>query len=228
MTALLDPPPAEEVARRLADVRRRIAARSPDHAVQVVAVTKGFTAAAVQAAVIAGADAIGENYADELLEKQAALDGCWGAPLHLVGAVQRRTVPKLAAVVSCWETVWRPEEGESIARHAPGATVFVEVNLAGDPQRPGVAPADAGALVQRLSSLGLGVVGLMGVAPLGGAEAARQAFRALRRRADELGLDEVSMGMTDDLEVAVAEGSTMVRVGRALFGERVDRSRIAP
>lgn len=228
MRTLLQPPPAEEVGRRLTEVRRRITALAPDRAVKVVAVTKGFTAAAALAATAAGADAVGENYADELLAKHVALDGKWGLPLHFVGAIQRRRVPKLAPAVACWETVWRPEEGRSVARHAPGATVLVEVNLTGDTARPGVAIGGTAKLVAELSSFDLVVGGLMGVAPLGGGAAARTAFRSLRHCADDLGLAELSMGMTDDLEEAVAEGSTMVRVGRALFGERAAGSPIAP
>ncbi|HZU78880.1 MAG TPA: alanine racemase, partial [Acidimicrobiales bacterium] len=111
-------------------------------------------------------------------------------------------------------------EGERIARYRPGAAVFVEVNMAEVPGRPGVAARDTPGLVEGLRALGLDVRGLMTVGPPGGPEAAREPFRRLAALARDLGVAELSMGMTDDVEVAVEEGSTMVRVGRALFGPR--------
>jgi uncharacterized pyridoxal phosphate-containing UPF0001 family protein len=210
----------EEVARRLALVRRRIVDAGGDvRRVEVIAVTKGFGAWAPRAAIAAGLRSVGENYADELLDKAAALDGV-AVEWHYLGAVQRRKVRRLAHAVSCWQTVARAEEGAAIAKAAPGASVFVEVDVTGIAGRPGVAPAAAGELVETLRELGLSVRGLMGVGPPGPADQARSAFRRLAHTARELGLSELSMGMTDDLEAAVAEGSTMVRVGRALFGDR--------
>ena len=211
---------AEQVAERLQSVRARIAAGGGDPAqVRVVAVTKWFDADAVEAAVAAGLDDVGENYGQELLAKAAVLTKpprCW----HYLGAVQRRKVRDLAPVVGCWQTLSRAVEGEAIARHAPGAAVLVEVDVAGVPGRPGVSWDEAPALVERLRALGLAVQGLMAVGPPGDPEAARPAFRRLAALGRDLGLSETSMGMTDDLEVAVAEGATMVRVGRALFGPR--------
>jgi hypothetical protein len=139
---------------------------------------------------------------------------------HYLGAVQRRRVRGLAPVVSCWQTVSRAVEGETIALHAPGATVFVEVDATGIPGRNGCRAAEAPALVASLRGVGLDVRGLMTVGPPGPPEESRTAFRLTARLAHDLGLREVSMGMTDDLEVALSEGTTMVRVGRALFGER--------
>jgi uncharacterized pyridoxal phosphate-containing UPF0001 family protein len=139
---------------------------------------------------------------------------------HYLGAVQRRQVPRLAPVVGYWHTLAREVEGRAIADRAPGATVLVEVDVSGLPGRNGCAPADVPDLVRDLRSLDLDVRGLMVVAPPGPAEVARAAFRTTARLGAELGLSELSMGMSDDLEVAVEEGSTMVRVGRALFGPR--------
>jgi uncharacterized pyridoxal phosphate-containing UPF0001 family protein len=115
--------------------------------------------------------------------------------------------------------VARLAEGERIARYKPGAEVLVQVDCSGLPGRNGCAPDEVPALVRGLTSAGLQVSGLMTVAPQEhvGAEAA---FRTVRDLADDLGLPERSMGMSDDLEAAVAAGSTMVRIGRALFGER--------
>jgi hypothetical protein len=139
---------------------------------------------------------------------------------HFLGAVQRRRVRDLAAVVGCWQTLAREVEGEAIAAKAPGASVFVEVDVSGLPGRNGCPPPAVEALVRSLQSRHLDVRGLMVVAPPGGSEVARAAFRTTARLAADLGLDELSMGMTHDLEVALEEGATTVRVGRALFGGR--------
>ena len=221
-------PPLDVVVVRVEALRRRIADAGRDPAgVRIVAVTKAFEVAAVDRAVAAGLHDIGENYAAELVAKASEVRGRPGEPpevrWHYLGAVQRRRVRLLAPVVSCWQTVCRVSEGEEIAVRAPGATVLVEVDTTGIPGRNGVPPAAVAPLVASLRSMGLDVRGLMVVGPPGEPEDSRPAFRTTARLAGELGLSEVSMGMTDDLEVAVAEGSTMVRVGRALFGDRAPR-----
>jgi pyridoxal phosphate enzyme (YggS family) len=214
-----------QVADRLAEVRDRIAAagRAPDDVV-VVAVTKGFPVEAVEAAAAAGITDVGENYAQELAAKceaDADVDIRW----HFLGRVQRNKVRSIASVVHLWQGVDRVAAGEEIARRAPGARVLVQVRISGDdgpggPGRGGCAPEGAPALVEQLRSLGLDVRGLMAVGPAGPPELARPGFRTVSALADRLGLGERSMGMTDDLGVAVEEGSTMVRVGRGLFGAR--------
>ena len=210
----------EGVAERLADVRGRIEAAGGDRqAVTVVAVTKDMEAEAVAAALAAGLREVGENRAEQLSEKAAAFPA-GTVRWHYLGRVQRNKVARLAAVVSLWQGVDRLAAGAEIARRAPGATVLVQVNVSGEPQKHGCPPEDATALVDGLRQLGLDVRGLMAVGATGPPEAARPGFRLLRELADELGLPERSMGMTDDLEVAVEEGTTMVRIGRALFGER--------
>jgi hypothetical protein len=216
------------VVARIDDVWRRVRASGRDPAtVRLVAVTKGFDASAVSAALAAGVTDIGENYAAELLGKAASLTGASpnpgaaGSPRwHFLGAVQRRRVRDLAPVVGCWQTLARAVEGEAIAARAPGARVLVEVEMSGLPGRNGCPPAAVPGLVRTLEALDLDVGGLMVVAPPGSPEVAREAFRTTARLAADLGLEELSMGMTQDLEVALEEGATMVRVGRALFGPR--------
>lgn len=212
------------VADRLAHVRERIAAagRTPED-VTVVAVTKGFGVDALDAAKAAGLDDLGENYAQELVEKGNEHDGRrW----HFLGHIQRNKVKAIASIVHLWQGVDRVAAGEEIAKRAPGARVLVQVRLSDDDRGPNVAarngcrPDDVPALVERLDSLGLDVRGLMAVGPPGPPELARAGFRSVSAMADRLGLAERSMGMTDDLDVAVEEGSTMVRVGRGLFGAR--------
>lgn len=217
-------PSAAAVAGRLAGVRHRIeAAGGRLDTVRVVAVTKGFGPGAVAAAAAAGLHDVGENYAQELVAKAAALGppAAGAVRWHYLGAVQRNKVRSLAPLVACWQSVARAAEGREIARRQPGAAVLVEVDASGVPGRTGCAAGEAPALVGDLVALGLDVRGLMTVAPRG--PGARDAFRVVRDLADRLGLPERSMGMTDDLEDAVAEGSTMVRVGRALFGDRPPR-----
>ncbi len=212
-----------DIAGRLAEVRARIeaAGRSPED-VLVVAVTKGFGAAAVEAASAAGLEDLGENYAQELADKarDTAAEGVPGRRWHFLGRVQRNKVRAIAATVHLWQGVDRVEAGEEIARRAPGARVLVQVRLAADENRNGCPPDDVPELVERLDDLGLDVRGLMAVGPQGPPELARPGFRTVSALADRLGLVERSMGMTDDLGVAVEEGSTMVRVGRGLFGAR--------
>jgi pyridoxal phosphate enzyme (YggS family) len=204
----------------VASVRARIdaaaarAARDPAE-VALLAATKTIDAERVRAVVAAGVVDIGENRAQELLEKAPVVDG---ARWHFVGTLQRNKVRALAPWVTCWQSVDREALGAEIARRAPGADVLVEVNLAAEPQKGGCAPSEAPALVDTLRDHGLRVQGLMSVPPAAGDP--RPWFAALRELAGRLGVPELSMGMRGDFEIAVEEGATMVRVGRALFGDR--------
>lgn len=241
--ALIPAPPAAVVAAGVEDVWRRVRATGRDPStVRLVAVTKGFDATAVSAALAAGVIDIGENYAAELLTKSAVVAGEERAEdgagqdgagqegavprWHFLGAVQRRRVRDLAAVVGCWQTVARVVEGEAIAGRAPGAAVFVEVEVSGLPGRNGCPPEGVAALVHALHALDLDVRGLMVVAPPGPPELSRAAFRTTARLGAELGLAELSMGMSGDFDMALEEGSTMVRVGQALFGPRPGAGRV--
>jgi uncharacterized pyridoxal phosphate-containing UPF0001 family protein len=199
-------------------IRQRIAQAGGDaDAVRVVGVTKGFGPDAVAVARAVGLTDIGENYSQELLGKAP---GPAGTSWHFLGTVQRNKVPSLAPVVALWQSVARLAEGERIARYAPGAAVLVQVDCSGLPGRNGCGVAEAPALVEALSHCDLQVRGVMTVAPPDPDEAART-FGLVGRLADSLELPVRSMGMSDDLELAVAAGSTMVRIGRALFGERL-------
>ena len=211
---------ADEVAGRLAALRGRITGAGGAEDVSIVAVTKGFGPDAVAAAVGAGLLDLGENYAQELLEKAPAHPE---AHFHFIGRLQRNKVRQLAPVVALWQSVDRVELARELATRAPGARVLVQLNLSGEPQKGGCPPEEAAALVADARSLGLDVQGLMGVGPAGPADAARPGFRQLVALADRLDLPVRSIGMSGDLEVAVQEGSTMVRVGRDLFGPRPPR-----
>lgn len=221
-----DPPHLElvaAVAAGLASVTERIERAGGDpETVAVLAVTKGFGPEAVVAAHAVGLDQVGENYAHELEAKRAALGELGGDASmrwHFLGALQTNKIRALAAHVDCWQSVSRETEGERIARARPGATVLIQVAFSSAAGRPGCEPDAVRALARTLFGFGLDVTGLMAVAPRPPDEA-RAAFVTVRRLADDLGLAVRSIGMTEDLELAVAEGSTMIRVGRALFGER--------
>jgi hypothetical protein len=210
------------VAERVAAVRDRIA-RAGGAGVTLVAVTKGFGVDAVLAALRAGVDDVGENYAQEMLGKErlAREQPADGTPRwHFLGRLQRNKVKALAPHIALWQSVDRLEVGVEIAKRAPGAPVLVQVNLSGEAQKGGCSWEDLDGVVAGLRACNLSVRGLMGVAPAGPPAGARPGFERLVARADGLDLPVRSIGMTADLEVAVETGSTMVRIGRDLFGPR--------
>ena len=213
---------APDLAARVADVRERIRAAAPEpERVTLVAVTKGFGAEVVRDALAAGVADIGESYVQELVAKADELASEGGGPRwHAIGRLQRNKVRKAAPHVTLWHSVDRLALGQEIARFAPGAVVLVQVNVAGEAAKGGCEPAEAPALVDGLAACGLDVRGIMAMAPAGPLWAARGVFSAARDLRDRLGLSEASMGMTDDYEVALSEGATIVRVGRGLFGPR--------
>ena len=208
------------LSENLAALRARIERAGGDPAsVTIVGATKQQPDHVVEDALAAGLLDLGENRADELVRRATDHPGA-GLRWHYLGQIQRNKLPKLAPHVALWQSVDRPVLGPAIARHAPGAHVLVEVNLTDDPNRGGASLATVPGLVRDLAAEGLVVDGLMAVGPLGGAEAARPGYTAVARCAYELGLAVRSLGMSDDIEVAIECGSTMVRVGTALFGER--------
>lgn len=208
------------VAQRLAQLRATLDAGARRGPVAVCAVTKGFGADTVSLAHRLGCDAIGENYAQETLAKIAAT-GSTHPPVHFIGRLQTNKVKALAAVVDVWQSVDRPALVDEIAKRAPGAKVFIQVNATGEPDKGGCAVSDTAALVERARAAGLLVLGLMTVGPTTpDPQRSRETFAVVRRLADQLGLEGCSMGMSGDVDIALAEGSTLVRVGTALFGER--------
>ncbi len=176
----------------------------------------------LETVLAAGQLDLGENKAQELVAKAEAL-APHGTALrwHFIGRLQRNKVRALAPYVTRWHSIDRVELCALLARHAPGANVLVQVDVAGEPQKGGCAPADTPALVERLRTDGLVVDGLMTVPPAG--TDPRPHFAALARLAERLELPELSMGMTEDFEVAIGEGATLVRVGSAIFGERFQK-----
>jgi PLP dependent protein len=210
------------VLERLARVSARIAAtgRNPDE-VAIVAVTKGFGVEACREALAAGLRLLGENRVQEALTKMDEVGG--PARWHLIGHLQTNKVKQAAVRFALIQSVDSLRLAEAIARHAPNQAVLVEVNIARTAQRSGVAPEQALELAAAVANL-LDLQGLMGMAPAEGDP--KLAFDELRQLHDEAeqrlgkGLPILSMGMSGDFEAALAAGSTMLRLGQALFGPR--------
>jgi pyridoxal phosphate enzyme (YggS family) len=213
---------AADVENRLAGVRTQIDAveRTWRHPVEVMAVTKGFSDAAVTAAAAAGCHSIGENYAQDLLSKEDVIEAT-GVDVHFIGRLQSNKVRQLAHLVTVWATIDRVPLVDEVAKRMPGGKILLQVNATGEEQKGGCLPADVPMLVKHARSMGLDVRGLMTVGPTGGSsEATRLAFQTVRGLLDDHGLEVCSMGMSGDIDIAIECGSTEVRVGSALFGQR--------
>lgn len=218
---------AADVELALGRVRDQVADAGGDpDAVTVVAVTKGFGPEAPLAALRAGLVELGENYAQELQEKADAVAGTPGLPAprwHFIGRMQSNKVRLVADRVACWQSLDRASVVDEVASRAPGARALIQVNAAGEDGKGGASLADAPDLVARGRDRGLDVVGLMAVGVAGDPVATEAAFAATASLADRLDLPERSMGMSGDLAAAVRAGTTMIRVGTALFGPRPTR-----
>jgi len=226
----------EGMAGRLVTLRGRIAGaadevgRLPDE-IRIVAVTKTRPVDVARAAVLLGLDDLGENRVDELAAKCSDVHARW----HLIGQLQRNKVRDVVGRVHLIHSVDRSALVDAIGRHAVARgivqDILIQVNVGDDPAKAGCRLADTDGLVSyAVSTAGVRVTGLMTVPPLPppGVDprtAARPLFRKLREARDVIRerhteVQELSMGMSDDLEAAVQEGATMVRIGSALFGAR--------
>ena len=225
-----------DIVDRLAGVRQRVAVaaggcgRDPQ-SVTLIAVGKTFSAEIVRTAVEAGAVDLGENRVQEAVAKKPEVPG---ARWHLIGPLQRNKVRAALAVFDIVHTLDRPELADRLqlllAEHWPERRldVLVEANIGSEPQKAGALPGETADLLRHaLGCDRLAVRGLMAIPPWEkDPEASRPYFRALRELRDKLqqdvgmALPELSMGMSHDFDVAIAEGATMVRVGTAIFGSR--------
>jgi len=226
---------AEQIAAGLAAVRARIVAaekaagRAPG-SVTLLAVSKKMPPEDVRAAIAAGQRAFGENYAQELRDKREALAGAPGLRWHFIGPLQSNKVKYVAGRVALAHSIDASALLDEIERRGEPQACLVQVNVAGEDQKRGVAPADLPALLDRFADLRCArCEGLMVIPPYADdPEASRSHFAALRALRDReaararpnVDLRDLSMGMSHDLEVAVAEGATLVRVGTAIFGAR--------
>lgn len=210
----------QAVRARIAEAARRVG-RPPD-AIRLICVTKSATVDQVREAVAAGATELGENRVQEARSKIAAVGP--GVQWHLIGSLQRNKA-KAALEWFAWiHSVDRLELAEALERRAAEAgrtvPILIEVNTSGEPTKHGVAPEAAEALLAAIRPMPhVAVRGLMTMAPVVAApEHARPYFRRLRALAERFQVPELSMGMSQDFEVAIEEGATMVRVGSAIFG----------
>jgi hypothetical protein len=219
---------ADEIRANAAGVEARIAAACQRAGrnradVQLVAVSKTFPAADVDHAIAAGLSEVGENKVQETRDKKPAVRGA--ARWHLIGHLQSNKAKDAVQLFDVIQTVDSDALAEKIARAAEAAgkrqDVLLQVNVGREPQKSGVDPEAAGALTQRIARLSsLRLIGLMTIPPAGEGDAMRPYFREMAAMRDDLGVHELSMGMTDDFEIAIEEGATIIRVGRAIFGTR--------
>ena len=229
-------PAPDDIAARIDAVRARItsacdrADRSVDD-VTLVGISKTHPTETIAEAFAAGLHDFGENRVQEAAPKVDALAAREITPVwHLVGHLQRNKVSDVIARFDILHSVDSERLAEAISARAEavGAAVkvLIEVNVAGEASKHGVAPEDVSAIAGRVARMPeIELLGLMTVAPRADdPEDVRAVFRSLRAMRDGLGLRELSMGMTDDFEVAVEEGSTLVRVGRAIFGARGEQA----
>ena len=210
------------IERRIQAVQARIDVVAGARSVALVAVSKGFSAADVEAAVAAGCTRFGESYAQEFVEKWPLLRASSTTmQTHFIGRLQRNKVRQIAHLVDVWESVDRASLADEIAKRSPGARVYVQVVVTVEAGKGGCPLDEVPKLVQHCRSLGLGVDGLMTIGPTNAnVFQTRDCFRSVNLLADELDLRDRSMGMSGDLEIAIEEGSTHVRIGTAIFGER--------
>jgi len=227
------------IADKLAQVHSRIAsacaaAGRPVQSVTLLAVSKTFGVDDIAEAHAAGQRRFGENYVQEAVAKVAALDGLTPRPeWHLIGPVQSNKTRVVAATFDWVHSVDRLKVAERLSAQRPAGfaplSVCVQVNVSGEASKSGLAPAEVGVVARAVAALpGLRLRGLMAIPEvIAGADLAaqRRPFAALRMlfeqlRSDGLDIDTLSAGMSDDLEAAILEGATMVRVGSAIFGRR--------
>ena len=219
------------IADNLQAVKARIqraasAARRDPAAVTLLAVSKTHPAALVGEALAAGQKAFGENYVQEALEKMDALRAVPGVEWHLIGPLQSNKT-RLAAERFDWvHTVSSEKIARRLAEQRPAGllplNVLIQVNASGEASKSGVRPGDAVALSRSIFPLkNLRLRGLMAIPEPGAPQARFHEVRVLfEKLKDEFGFDTLSMGMSDDMESAIAEGATLVRIGTAIFGQR--------
>jgi pyridoxal phosphate enzyme (YggS family) len=224
------------IQERLTQVKERIRAaadraKRPQDSIELLAVSKTHGADAIRAAYAAGQRAFGESYVQEAIEKMALLEDLTDITWHFIGRIQANKTRQIAAHFDWVHGLCDPAHARRLSEQRPTLLhplkTCIQVNLSGEATKAGLEPSDVAALIAECESLpGLDVRGLMTLpAPAESEDDQREPFRALRLLRDRLAapnrpLDCLSMGMSDDLEAAILEGSTLVRVGTAVFGPR--------
>ena len=214
----------EEVIDRAGRLRERVLALGGDQ-VEILAVTKGFGPWAVKIASDCGFQNIGESYAQELTAKWSELtqDERDSVHVHFIGKMQTNKVRKVASIVKIWQTIDRPSLIEELSKRCPASSVMVQINVARNDSQGGCRITEAGDLINKAKSAGLNVAGLMAIGPQGDERTIQAAYKEIVSLADDWGLEHRSIGMSNDLGIAIECGSTMIRIGTALFGDRPAR-----
>jgi PLP dependent protein len=226
---MINPSQSSSALAALADVKARIVtaareARRDPAATHLIAVTKTFGADDIRPVLDAGHKLFGENRVQEAKTKWPELRGAYpDIELHLIGPLQSNKTKEAVELFDAIHTVDRPKIAKAIAdelaRQGKRIKLFIQVNTGEEPQKAGVAPKEAAAFLAHCrNDLGLEIAGLMCIPPVDEEPAVHFAF--LAKLASDLGLKELSMGMSGDYETATQFGATYVRVGSAIFGAR--------
>jgi len=218
-----------DIAQNLQILERRIteaahrAGRSPNE-ITLIAVTKGLTARVVDDAVKAGVRHVGENRVQEAMEKIGHLSTLQPHPTwHMIGHLQTNKVKTAVEIFDIIHSIDSLRLAQALSGRAKKTIpVLLQVNIAQEEPKSGFSEIELSKAIVEINHLpGLEIKGLMTIAPLvSNPEEVRPIFRSLRELRDSLGLEHLSMGMSDDFEVAVEEGATMLRIGRAIFAEQ--------
>jgi len=211
----------EEIKERAQELAEVVRTRSDGNAI-LLPVTKGFGVREVQAMLEVGLTKIGESYAQEILEKTEMITDdriAW----HMIGRVQRNKVQKLSETVDLWHSVDRKELITEIAKHKKNSEILIQVDMNDRSQQGGCSPENVPDLIEFASDKGLNVKGLMTIGVDRDINATRNIFAEMAKLSEKMGLKEISMGMSNDFEIAIDYGATILRIGRSIFGERAKK-----
>ena len=211
----------EEIKERAQELAEVVRTRSDGNAI-LLPVTKGFGVREVQAMLEVGLTKIGESYAQEILEKTEMITDdriAW----HMIGRVQRNKVQKLSETVDLWHSVDRKELITEIAKHKKNSEILIQVDMNDRSQQGGCSPENVPDLIEFASDKGLNVKGLLTIGVDRDINATRNIFAEMAKLSEKMGLNEISMGMSNDFEIAIDYGATILRIGRSIFGERAKK-----
>ena len=208
---------SEEIKERLEEINEIIDAKA-QNPVTLIGVTKGFTHEEVNIASELGIKNFGENYAQELLTKNPLVDPeiSW----HYIGQLQSNKIRKISHLVDVWHSVTSLKLAREIHKRNDQAQILLQVSLMGPSNSKGFEVEQLPQLISELRDMNIDISGLMTMGVPGDMVATRVVFKELRKLADTFELPECSMGMSDDFEIALESGASMIRVGSAIFGNR--------
>ena len=211
----------EEVKERAQELAEVVKTKSDGNAI-LLPVTKGFGVREVQAMLEVGLTKVGESYAQELLGKAKNITDNrinW----HMIGRIQRNKVKKLSETVDLWHSVDRKELIVEISKHKKDSKILIQVDMHGRFQQGGCSPENVPGLIEFAAEKGVNVEGLMTIGVDQDVEATKNIFAEMAKLSKKVGLKEISMGMSNDFEIAIDYGATILRVGRSIFGERAKK-----